>query len=328
MPQMRKQSFWQRWGGAIAVVVVTIGLVGQTQFARDVISGWGYEADIATAEILEDLALTGYGKRVFAAVRPAIETSENFNRHCENIGEGTNVLGCYLPSDDRIYVYEVTLDELKVSNKSTMAHELLHAVWERFSDSDKRKLGELLEAEYQEHAEELGGILEYYDQEDRLTELFARIGTEIAEVSEELERYYARVFEDRQRIVNFYHEYAEPLKELRAQADALKEEILRVKADIVMKRAEYEQESAKLESDIKEFNSCASRAGCFTEARFRRERQELEQRQQAVESLREELNQKIVENNDRIQQFNAYQEKLGTLNDAMDSTAVVEERTK
>lgn len=327
MPQIRKQSFLQKWGGTLLLLFMVASFLAQTQLARDVISGWGYEPSAEVEEIRDDLALTNYGKRVFAATRPALETSESFNQHCENTGEGTNVLGCYLPSDDRVYVYDVTLDELKVSRKSTMAHELLHAIWERFSESDKRKVEELLKEEYHKHEAELGEVLEYYNSDNRMTELFARIGTEIAEVSDELEKYYARVFEDRQKIVQFYHEYAVPLKELRVQADALKEEILLVKADIAVQRAEYEQKSAALDSDIREFNSCANRAGCFTEARFQRERQVLERRQIEVEQLRTALNDKITENNERIQRFNEYQEKLGTLSDAMDSTAVVEEKT-
>ena len=325
MPQMHKQNFLQKWGGILLFVLLTIGWVGQTQTARDITSGWGYKADATATEIRDALSLTGYGQRVFAAVQPVIETSD-FNQHCENTNEGTNVLGCYLPNDDRVYVYNITLDELKVSQKSTMAHELLHAVWERLSNGDKRKLNDLLSEEYQRHESELGEILGYYDSENQMTELFARIGTEVSDISEELEKYYARVFEDRQQIVQYYHEYVEPLKKLRAQADELKEKILRVKAEITAERTEYELASAELENDINKFNNCANQAGCFTtEAGFRRERQALEQRQKEVEGLRTVLNEKIVENNESIRQFNEYQEKLGALNDAMDSTAVIEQ---
>lgn len=324
MPQLVKQSFGQKWGGILLLVLVTAGLLSQTQLARDVMSGWGYEASATVAEIRDELELTSYGKRVFAAVHPMVEASADFNQHCSKLNAETNVLGCYMPGDDRVYVYEVTREDLKVSNKSTMAHELLHAVWERLRDSDKRYVGELLEQEYAKHQDTLGEILDYYETTDRLTELFARVGTELEEVSPELERYYARVFTDRSKIVAYYREYAKPLAELREKVDTLKTEILAVKLEITSEREDYEKQLAELDAKIQKFNNCASQPGCFTTTTFNSERRILEQRQIEIEEMRTELNSKITQNNERIQQFNKYQEELGLMNDAMDSTAVVE----
>ncbi len=325
MPQLARKSFWQKWGGTLLLVLVTVGLVGQTQFARDIASSWGYTASETVSAIRDDLDLTSYGGRVFAAVHPSVETSADFNQHCSKLNAETNVLGCYMPSDDRIYVYEVTREDLKVSNKSTMAHELLHAVWERFSERDKRKLSELLEQVYQENAEELGDILDYYEETDRSTELFARVGTELAEIPPELEKYYARVFANRSKIVGYYHEYAQPLAELRKKIDTLKTEILRIKQEITTEREDYERQLAELDAKIQKFNSCANQPGCFNTTTFSSERRILEQRQQEIENLRNQLNDKITQNNERIQQFNAYQSELGLMADAMDSTAVLEE---
>lgn len=325
MPQRKQRNFWQKWGWTFGVVLLAVVLALQTQFARDLIKGFSYRSSELVKGVQSDLALTGYGNRVFAATKPELEGSKSFNDHCSNVSRDTNVLGCYLPNDDRIYVYEVTLDELKVSHKSTLAHELLHAIWERFSEGDKRKLEPLLEAEYQKHEAEMGEILAYYEAENRSTELFARVGTEIAEISPELEKYYARVFEDRQKIVNFYQEYAKPMNELKEKIEALKTEILSKKSDIATKRTEYEKRFSELESAIRDFNACAKKAGCFTTSSFTRERQALEAEQTAIEEMREALNQEIVENNERIKQFNEYQEQLGILNDAMDSTTVLEE---
>lgn len=325
MPQPVKRSLWQRllWGGL--VLAVTAALLLRTQLVRDVWSGLTYQPTAAVVEIRDDLALSGYGKRVFAATQPALETSETFNTHCAQLGAETNVLGCYITNDDRIYVYAVTREELKVSNKSTMAHELLHAVWERLSETERQELAELLEQVYAENEELLGEVLGYYEATDRQTELFARLGTEIGELPAELERYYARVFTDRQRIVQYYQQYAEPLAELREKIEQLKLTILSTKYEITAERDEYERQLKDLDQRIQRFNSCANQAGCFTTMTFNAERRQLERRQTELNEQRDQLNAKILANNARIEQFNAYQAELGALSDAMDSTAVVGE---
>ncbi len=46
------------------------------------------------------------------------------------------ILGCYNPSSRDIYIYNVTNSELDGVKEVTAAHEMLHAAWERLSESE------------------------------------------------------------------------------------------------------------------------------------------------------------------------------------------------
>lgn len=315
----RPKSFWQRyaWVG-VAVLCLAVYVVLQSSWLLDTLKGFAYEPSANVAEIEVDLELTQQGRRIFAATRPTVEGSAEFNEHCDSHDVEVSLLGCY--TDGRIYIYEIELAQLASANKVTAAHELLHAAWERMGKSERRAVSELLEQLYQEQREWFDDELEVYDGDERLEEIYARAGTKLKDLPAELETHYAKYFQNRLKIVQFYQDYEAPFLALRSEMEDLAEQINLIAAEIEAERVKYLQDLEELEAQINRFNACANRVGCFTdEAEFARQRGTLLAGQVSLEQRREELNEKITVNNQRIENYRVRQEELGELSSAMNS---------
>lgn len=319
MNKLRKKSFWQtNYWIAIVVVVIVAGWVMRQPIVWDFWMGLGYEPSVEVEGIRDELELTSKGERIFAATRPEVEASEGFNEHCDSHDADISLLGCY--TEGRIYVYDITMSELVAANKVTMAHELLHAVWERMGDWERREVEGMLREVYAEKREWFDEELEAYTEDERLEEMYTRTATKLEDLPEELEEHYAKVFRNRKKIVEYYREYEAPFVRLREEIDELEEKIEQVRREIERGKAEYMDGIAELDGKIESFNLCAELAGCFkSEAEFAKQRNALLSEKEELENLRARLNEQITENNERIMTYREKQTALGKLGDAMNS---------
>lgn len=315
----KPKSFWQRyaWAGVVVLCLATY-VVLQSSWLMDTLKAWGYEPAEKVVAIESDLQLTAAGRRIFAATRPTVEGSREFNEHCDSHDAEISLLGCYI--DGRIYIYEIELAQLASANKVTAAHELLHAVWERMGESERRQVSGWLDQVYNERREWFEGELEVYDAEDRREEIYARAGTKLADLPDELENHYAKYFQNRAVIVQFYQDYEAPFLALQLEMEELFDQIQAVSEEVELGRETYLRDLEKLDAKIDQFNACAETAGCFaSQAEFTRQRQALLAEREHLEAVRAELNGKIAQNNQRIQDYRERQLQLGELNNAMNS---------
>ncbi len=315
----KPKSFWQRyaWAGVVVLCLATYAVL-QSSWLMDTLKGWGYEPAEKVVAIESDLQLTAAGRRIFAATRPTVEGSREFNEHCDSHDAEISLLGCYI--DGRIYIYEIELAQLAPANKVTAAHELLHAVWERMGESERRQVSGWLDQVYNERREWFEGELEVYDAEDRREEIYARAGTKLADLPDELENHYAKYFQNRAVIVQFYQDYEAPFLALQLEMEELFDQIQAVSEEVELGRETYLRDLEKLDAKIDQFNACAETAGCFaSQAEFTRQRQALLAEREHLEAVRAELNGKIAQNNQRIQDYRERQLQLGELNNAMNS---------
>lgn len=327
MNKVRKKSFWQTNYWIIIVVVVTLsGWAIRQPIIQDFWLGLGYEPNEKTAEIQDELELTSRGKRIFAATQPTVEANVEFNEHCNSHDVDISLLGCY--TDGKIYVYDITLEQIEAANKVTMAHELLHAVWERMYEWEKDDIVELLEKVYAENKEWFSEELEPYRESEWIEEMYTRAGTKLEDLPEELEKHYAKIFQNRQKIVEYYKTYEAPFVALQEEIEELEKRINEVGDEIERERKTYLMRIDTLDMEIDSFNRCADIAGCFrSEAEFSRKRNALLAEREALEQMRGELNAKITENNKRIEEYREKQGALGELSDAMNSNVeLIKER--
>ncbi len=314
-----KPSFWRRYGWSVLLVGCVCGVaVLCTPIVRDWWQGWFYSPEAEVVEMRAELDLTARGNRIFNATHPALEDSEVFNQVCNSHNADITLLGCY--TEGKIYVYEIKEDQLRAANKVTMAHEFLHAVWERLSAWERNQVEGWLNEVYEGRKEWFDGELETYDDADRLEEIYARAGTKLEDLPDDLERHYAKYFRERVRIVAYYQEYEAPFLELRLKLEELVAQIEQAKIEIDRERAEYMDGVQQLDEKITWFNQCAATAGCFqSQAEFARQRSELLAERTSLEEVRTRLNEKIIDNNTKIEEYRAIQQSLGRLNDAMNS---------
>lgn len=306
-----------------AIIAISYALLTFTDI-KDIIKNIGYQAPAEVAGLVDKLPFTDKAKTIFYATRPALESRDDFNEHCDSHNVDISVLGCY--SDNRIYLYNVDSAELPNVVESTATHELLHAAWERLNIFEKTAVEYELEKVYQSNQNLLSGDLELYDTEDRMDELHSRIGTEIADLPESLERHYAKYFTDQDAVVALYNSYHEPFEKLKTEIEELSKQLEAAKLDIDTRTKDYYQKTEDLNKRIDEFNNCADTTGCFSSyATFNARRRELVAEQSALEVVYNNINSAINDYNTKVTEYNNNILRSETLENMINSNAPVED---
>lgn len=316
--QVRKR-YLGGWIILLILIGVGVGVFLNREWLYDFYRGVTYQPSSEMARIRGDLQLTERGEFLFNAAHPELNGSAEFNVYCREGGVEIAVLGCY--TGGNIYIYNIESSELDGIRELTTAHELLHVNYARMSDEEKTALVEPLTRAFEANQDLLSGELDTYDTSQKQEELYVRAGTEIANLPEALEKHYAEIFRDQDKIAAYYDSYITVFRTLEAEMNSLKAEMNELNATITEKTTEYEQRANQLKADVVSFNSCAEVAGCFaTEWDFNVKRASLMEEQDALTGLYNEINALIVEYNAKVESYNAdvsYGEKLNTIINSM-----------
>lgn len=312
--QARKRHIWG-WIFLVVLIAAGVGIYFNRAWLYDFYRGVTYQPSSEMVRIRSDLQLTERGEFLFNASQPTLNGSAEFNSYCREDGTEIAVLGCY--AEGNIYVYNIESAELNGIRELTTAHELLHAVFARMSDDEKASLKPSLERVLAENQAVLEEDLNTYAASQQFEELYVRAGTEIANLPADLEKHYAEIFKDQDKIAAYYDSYITVFRTLEAEMDSLKAEMEELNTTIGQKTAEYEQRADQLQASVVSFNSCAEVAGCFeTEWAFNLQRASLMEEQEALGVLYNEINDLIAKYNAKVEVYNAdvsYGEKLNTM---------------
>ena len=305
-----------------AVIFVFAGwLLFNRQYATDQVTVWAYQPPTEIQTIEERVAFTDNGKFHFFATQPVISDADSFNKNCPRQETGNPVIGCYAMG--RIYIYNITNQQLDGIEEVTAAHEMLHAVWERMSSDERKRVGNLLEAAYAKVGDaQLKERMDYYARTEPgqfHNELHSIFGTEVANLGDELETYYAQYFENRQTVLNLHQQYNSVLVGLRAQAETLATELQTLGGSIAASTNTYNTDIAQLSVDIQEFNSRASSNGFQSQAEFDRERAALVSRTNQLDQQRVTINNDIEAYNAKYDQYQVVAKQIELLNKSIDS---------
>ena len=324
MEKRAKILFIIKWGLGVGVLIaITLALTLNRTVISDFTRGMFYQPTEEMAVIRDKLKLTEEGARIFNASFPVLEEREGFNLNCRSHDASIYILGCY--TNGGIFVYNITDETFDGIRELTAAHELLHAVYARLSDSERISLSVLLEEIYRKNSDTLGEELALYEGSERYDELHSRVGTEISDLPEELSKHYARFFENQDLIVSYYNQYISPFRELKAKFARLEDELKSLSAEIEAKKANYEARAESYNKTVEEFNNCAETAGCFnSEYAFRTRRAEILREQAELNGLFEEVNRLVVTYNEKVDEYNQAVAKNEELTNIVNSNAEVE----
>lgn len=241
-PLASRGSSSARTFASVAVLIVVIGLGALAYGQRFAIFDWvrlrNYDPPAEIQKLADETTMLQPTKRIFYANHPVIEPKGQFNTDCST-GEKTIVLGCYI-SGKGIFLYDVTDVRLQGVEQVTAAHEMLHAAYDRLSSNEKRRVNDLTAAAYAKVTDKrIRNVIEDYQSSgaDVPNELHSILGTEVRNLPQELEDYYARYFSDRGKIVSFSEQYEQEFTQRQ------------------QKVTEYDKQLAELKKSIDDLNS-------------------------------------------------------------------------
>lgn len=252
---------------SLAIMAASFWLFTNQQAITDWWRLRDFEPTPEISQLVVDSGMSQEGERLFFIHSPELLDKSQFNGKCD-IGEETIILGCYI-SNDKIYVFNVEDERLDGIEEVTAAHEMLHAVYDRLSESEKAELEPLLLRTFRElNDERLNKTIEAYRSRDPSVvpnELHSILGSEIRELPIELEEYYKEYFDDRLKVVSLAEAYEETfvnleneIKSIRQKIDELDSTIKMMEQDIVQLGSAIEQERILLEQkrgNPSEFNA-------------------------------------------------------------------------
>ena len=302
-------------GAALALVVY---FVADYNFFLDFVIAGRFQPSAQMGGLIDDIELTSSGERILKASLPVLQSAEDFNKNCGNIEEDSASLGCL--ADGKIYVYDIQNEELEGIKQTVLAHELLHAVWQRERKSSRADLENMLQEVYATHRDELADHMAHYSEADMIDELHSVIGTQLnySEMPDELADHYNKFFKNQAKIVGYYNAYNGRFTEIQNRMTELSEKIQKMRDEIDAETKEYNREYAQLNSDISDFNY---RANNMRGAATMDEYNELNLRRDELSARYDALAAKIEEVNKLINEYNSDYAHAGTLYESIDSNS-------
>jgi hypothetical protein len=312
---------------SVLILVAAAWLFFNRQYIVDVATVWSYEPSSEIAALSERVDFTDEGEFYFYATRPEIAPAEQFNEDCPRQETNSPILGCYAAG--RIYIYDITNEQLNGIEEVTAAHEMLHAVWERHGNAEQRRLESLLMAIYRRGASpELKERMAYYERNEPsevINELHSILPTEVTDLGPELDAYYATYFTDRSTVVAYHEQYSDVFNTLVDRADALYNELNQLSSEVEQESAEYTRAVEQLSADIESFNRRASNGSFTSMSQFNSERNILVARSNELDTRRQAITDKINAYNTKYEEYQRLGSELDTLNESIDSIKGLEE---
>lgn len=306
----------------IVAVAVGVALINR-QTIFDYVVASQYKPDQATTEIKQKLNLTNLGSLYFDASGTKLEAAASFNKDCEQHSETNNpILGCYTAY--RIYIYDVTNSQLEGIEETTAAHELLHAAYQRLSDSDRAEVDKEVEAAYEKvKTPDLETRIAYYDKTEpgqKLNELHSILGSEFHNLGPELEAHYRQYFNDRSQVVGYYDQYSAVFRGVTTQLTQLSDTINQQTAQTSATIDAYNRDVQQLNADVESFNQKNASSGFRSQTEFNTAQKALLDRQEKLNETRQSIQASIQSINKLRDTYNQLVDKYNELNKSINSS--------
>jgi uncharacterized protein YlxW (UPF0749 family) len=314
---------------SLVVLVLAIILFLNKQYVADQIAVWAYQPTQAVEAVSNRVGFSNKGTFYFYVTHPKIATAEQFNQDCPRQEPSSPILGCYV--NGRIFLYDITNEQLDGIEEVTAAHEMLHAAWDRLGDAEKQRISALLQDEYVKLSDgPLAERMAYYQRNEPgqlVNELHSILPTEVEALTPELESYYKHYFKDRKSVVALHNQYDSVLEKLRVTVAQLDGTLTSLAASIEAETIEYNSESVQLESAISTFNRRASTNTFDSQEAFASERANLVEQSNQLQAKRDAINADIDRYNQTYEQYQVVGSQLETLNKSLDSISNLPQNT-
>ena len=193
-----------------------------------------YNPHAEVVKMADDTTMTDNAREVFYINKPMFDDKKAFSEHC-TVAEQSILLGCYI---ERKGIFVLNVDEPKLAGvmQVTSAHELLHSAYDRLPRKEKSKIDAEIQKAYEGVKNpRIRKNVEAYKAKDPSSvpnELHSILGTEVADLSPELEQYYSKYFSDRQKIVKYSSNYEQAFVSIQDQVEGYDKQLESLKATI------------------------------------------------------------------------------------------------
>jgi hypothetical protein len=210
----KRHSLWSSLSLMGLVIVAGLAIAGVTH--SYVVTDWlklqNYVPPSAIVQLADQTTMSAKARHLLYINHPAVEEKAVFNTSCAKFGEQTIVLGCYQGVQRGIHVLAVSDERLQGIEQVTIAHEMLHAAYDRLGSQEKARVDALLQgyADNQLHDQRIVAVLNNYRKTEpgqQLNEMHSIFGTEIANLPAPLEQYYSQYFTNRKSIAAYAAQY-------------------------------------------------------------------------------------------------------------------------
>lgn len=216
-------------------------------------------APSAEVVALADAAhLSAEGRELLYGAQLEVLGAQEFAGRCRDVGAAPRVradaVGCFHAGTNSIVVYAPADPRLHGFAVETVAHETLHAAWNRLDATEQALLTPLLEsavasvpADDELHAQIAGSVGAH--TENRPTELFAYVGTQVwadGGLDPRLETAYARFVADRAALVAVHTGWTAVLDEMGTAVQVASDALVAQERANALERADVDRDLASL----------------------------------------------------------------------------------
>ncbi len=237
------------------VFICLIGLiiygVFNTRKILDYVILYNYNPPAKVVSAADNAKMTDKTRKVFYVNKPDFQEKAQFKNSCPR-AEQTIVLGCFV-SNKGIFILNVHDQKLSGVTEVTAAHEVLHAMYDRLSSSEKARVdGMTAEAFKNLDNQRIKDNIEAYRKNDPSVvpnELHSILGSEVRNLPKNLEDYYKQYFTDRTKIVDISEQYEKTFTDIEAQTKTLEADLKAMKTNLDNNEATLSSLSSKIETE-------------------------------------------------------------------------------
>lgn len=249
--------------GTLSIFVVGASIYAAVN-ARDVLDWYtlrNYTPTPRIVELADQTTMNDQARRVFYVNKPSLQDKVSFRDSCIST-EQSIILGCFIETKG-IYLLDVQEERLNGVMQVTSAHEVLHAFYERLSKKDRANVDRMTSEFFATlKNDRIKKTVENYRKKDSNivpNELHSILGTEVRDLSPELEAYYARYFKDRKVVVGFSEKYEQTFIDLNNQVAQYDTQLKDLKARIDANQQQLQSAVGTIDSEKKRLDNLLAR---------------------------------------------------------------------
>lgn len=250
--------------GLIFVVLAASLLVWDKQ--QSIADWWklrGYTPPAKVVDLASVDTMTAKAKHILYVNHPQLVASPTSFRQDCTVNEQTIVLGCYHSGQNGIYVFSVKDARLSGVEQVTIAHEMLHAAYDRLSSSERSRIDGLLNNYFTNdlHDQRIIDTINSYkktEPKDITNEMNSVFGTEVLTLPKSLENYYNQYFSKRSVVVKFALNYENEFTSRIARINSYDKQLSALKSQKNTEEQNLNNQFVQLNSDRVRLDSLKS----------------------------------------------------------------------